>query len=256
MAALILILKIIMWLILGILGLLLVILLTVLFVPITYRVDGAKHEAMALRGIVAWLFGIVRVQIEIVNKKTVFVVKLLWKTLSGTKDEQEEPEAKPEKEPVPKDKSSSEPMKTPEPAPPTTPKPEKESMQTKETPEEKTFDKVKDTIRFIRSPEQKGTLRVVLYRLKKILKSILPRRFNGSIRFGLEDPFVTGVLAGGASVFYPKYYRNLSIQADFDEPGFEGDFALRGRIVIGVIAYHGLRLYMDRRIRRIIKKFK
>lgn len=280
MTVLLLLLKLLLWLVLGILGLLLLLLLIILLVPICYSFEGAKYSQLSMKAKVAWLFGLLRVQYSIEDGSKSLAVKLLWKDMLKKKPKK----AKAKKTTLKKTKTKKAkpaedkpltPAEAKKPAEPEAPAPALKSSTEKAPAEKKSarrrekagsaesvdeagkpLDKAKDALAFLRSPEQEGTLKLIFSRLFKMLKSILPRKFCGRLRFGLEDPYTTGLLAGGASMFYPVYKDTLELAAVFDEEVVEGEGELHGRIIIGVIAYHGLRLYMDKRIRRMIKHFK
>lgn len=120
--------------------------------------------------------------------------------------------------------------------------------------EESTFDQVKRFIGFLREEENKGVLRYILKMLLKAIKSILPRKLTGKVRFGLEDPSTTGYIIGVASIFYPKYKDSFVLQADFYEVVLEGQIQVKGKITFGVFVWYALRIIIDRRVRRLIKE--
>ncbi len=120
--------------------------------------------------------------------------------------------------------------------------------------EESTFDQVKRFIGFLREEENKGVLRYILKMLLKAIKSILPRKLSGNVRFGLEDPSTTGYIIGVASIFYPKYKDSFVLQADFYEVILEGQIQVKGKITFGVFVWYALRIIIDRRVRRLIKE--
>lgn len=88
----------------------------------------------------------------------------------------------------------------------------------------------------------------------KILRHVLPRRMRGFIRFGFDDPAVTGIVTGGAALFYPKYRDTLVLGPDFGQECFEADCRGRGRIHPGFFLYMGLKALWNPDVRALLKK--
>lgn len=88
----------------------------------------------------------------------------------------------------------------------------------------------------------------------KILKHVLPRKLRGYIRFGFDDPAVTGMVTGVAALFYPKYQKSFSLEPDFQRQCFAADCRGRGRIHPGFFLYIGITALMNRDVRNLIKK--
>ena len=99
-------------------------------------------------------------------------------------------------------------------------------------------------------------LKLLLKKSKELLKALLPRRVKGHMDFGSDDPAVTGRFLATASVFYPLYGRNLTIEPYFDEQVFDFDLMLRGRIYIFTLVKIFLQLYLNRKVRRFINIMK
>ncbi len=88
----------------------------------------------------------------------------------------------------------------------------------------------------------------------KIMKHVLPRKFSGYIRFGFDDPAVTGIVTGAAALFYPKYQNSLSLEPDFQRQCFSANCRGRGRIHLGYFVYIGITALLNRDVRNLIKK--
>ena len=152
----------------------------------------------------------------------------------------------------PKEAKSKE-TKSKETKPPKTPKVKKHKKTKDEKSETSTWEQIKSGIELLRSDKHKGVLKFVLGKVHKMIKSILPRRIEADIIFGFDDPATTGLVLGGISMFYPCYGNAVVIIPNFEEVMFEGDLKIRGKIVIGVLVYYGLRVIIDKRVRSIIK---
>lgn len=86
-----------------------------------------------------------------------------------------------------------------------------------------------------------------------LLRHISPRDFRGKIRFGLEDPAVTGQILGVLCVLQAFSGNHLEAEADFEKKVLEGMFSLKGHIrtchFVGVF----LRMLLDKHVRITVK---
>ncbi len=92
--------------------------------------------------------------------------------------------------------------------------------------------------------------------IKKMIRHILPRKLEGKIEFGLEDPYVMGQVLTVLGMFYPIYQDKFTIIPDFENPGFAGDGSLKGRIIPGYLLLRILVAICNREVIRIIKEGK
>ncbi|MCR5509045.1 MAG: DUF2953 domain-containing protein [Lachnospiraceae bacterium] len=100
-------------------------------------------------------------------------------------------------------------------------------------------------------------VRYIYDRIKRLIKSIAPRKIRGRLDYGSEDPADTGRVLAIASVLYPLYKKNLSINPDFENRILAYDIKLRGRIYLNVVGVVLLQLYFNKKVRRfknIMKK--
>ncbi|MDF1617832.1 DUF2953 domain-containing protein [Petrocella sp. FN5] len=165
-------------------------------------------------------------------------------TIIETKNNRSKEQASASKEPIKDEKSlkSKKAKKT---------KKQKKAKNGKSEPS--LWEQIQSGIELLRSEKHKGVLKFVLGKVYKMIKSILPRHIEADIIFGFDDPATTGLVLGGVSMFYPCYGKTVVIIPNFEEVMFEGDIKIRGKIVIGVIVYYGLRVIIDKRVRSIIK---
>lgn len=155
--------------------------------------------------------------------------------------EEVQPSPKEKSSKKPKEKKSKKKKTEKEPS-----KPEKEGESNK--------DKALRFYGFLREERNIGVLRFVLKKLFKAIGSILPNKFRGKIHFGLDDPSMTAYILGGASIFYPKYKDSLTLTADFESPIIEGEVDVRGYVLPWIFLWTLIRIYMDTRVRRLIKE--
>src|SRR5699024_12213362 len=62
-------------------------------------------------------------------------------------------------------------------------------------------------------------------------------------------------LIGAVGMFLPLIPEGLRVIPDFQEPCLEADVNLKGRIVLFVLLRHGLAIYRDKYVQRVIKNF-
>ena len=89
----------------------------------------------------------------------------------------------------------------------------------------------------------------VLYFLKKAA----PKKVTGTVRFGFDDPALTGEILG---MIYGKLPKDLSIQPDFEQEILQGDVRMKGSFQAVTAAGIALRLFRDQNLRKTIRHFK
>ena len=102
---------------------------------------------------------------------------------------------------------------------------------------------------------RKGFLHL-LHHLKKMILHLLPRRLEGRVEFGVEDPYMMGQILTVLGIFYPLYQDKFTVLPDFENPGFSGEISLKGRIIPGYLVLRLLLALCNREVIRIIKEGK
>lgn len=92
----------------------------------------------------------------------------------------------------------------------------------------------------------------VLYFLKKAA----PKKVTGTVRFGFNDPALTGETLGILGMIYGKLPKDLSIQPDFEQEILWGDVRMKGSFQAVTAAGIALRLFRDQNLRKTIRHFK
>lgn len=108
---------------------------------------------------------------------------------------------------------------------------------------------------FLTDEENQKTYRLIKQEAKRILRHLRPRRIEGQVAFGLEDPYMMGQVLSGLAFLYPYYGKTLTVLPDFEEHKLEGDIKLRGRIRIGTLLYSAGRLMLNKNFRTQLNKF-
>ena len=92
----------------------------------------------------------------------------------------------------------------------------------------------------------------VLYFLKKAA----PKKVTGTVRFGFNDPALTGETLGILGMIYGKLPKDLSVQPDFEQEILHGDVRMKGSFQAVTAAGIALRLFRDQNLRKTIRHFK
>lgn len=88
-----------------------------------------------------------------------------------------------------------------------------------------------------------------------VLRHICPKKYHGSVEFGLDDPALTGEICAGISPWYPMISDYVKLTPNF-EPGIHasGDLYLKGRIRLFGILLRAWRVYRDKNIRKVLRE--
>ena len=87
-----------------------------------------------------------------------------------------------------------------------------------------------------------------------ILKRILPKKLNGYVAFGMEDPATTGKILGSVSAFFPIWGGHVTLVPDFENKRLEVDADLKGRIMLALLVIPALKVWFNKDIKYIRRK--
>ncbi len=96
----------------------------------------------------------------------------------------------------------------------------------------------------------------VLVYVRRLLKIILPYRFRGRLRFGAEDPSVTGQVFGILAMLYPVYGDRITVIPEFTEKCLEAEGKGKGRIFVISIVILAIRIICNKNLIKTAKKAK
>lgn len=116
--------------------------------------------------------------------------------------------------------------------------------------------KAQELIELLKSDLFKAVFVRVKKELIAILRHILPRKLWGWIEFGASDPATTGEVLAVAGMLYPVMPRKLMLYPDFENTVLNLDVSLGGRIRLVVLLFHGVKILLDKNVRRLIKKIR
>ena len=93
---------------------------------------------------------------------------------------------------------------------------------------------------------------VVKKRMGKLFRTILPRKFNLKLTYGLNNPAYTGFVLGLYEMFIFYLGRSIELNPVFDDTAFEFDLKLKGRIIPIVMLTQLIAVVLNKNCRRFI----
>lgn len=243
----------ILWMLLKIIGIILLIILgllvlsvcVVLFVPLRYH--GKAETKGTLDSVKAhlkfsWLLHLVSGYVTYENKETKWQVRILWKKLNVEKNDiqkenasENEGENKVKSHDINSDSSKTESQKC-------------ESSEETQKEKKNIFEKIKYTFRdfcdkikalikkkeklqeFLTNEIHQSSWRRLKQEIWKLLKFLKPKKLVLNLHFGFEDPSVTGKVLAALSMLYPFYLDHINLEPEFDEKILEGDAYIKGTV--------------------------
>lgn len=228
-----------------IIGLVLVAVGIVLFVPVRYRVDGELDNAVKKREVQVrffWFFHLLSGYAKYEEDTFSWRVRFFWKKWNCAEDVQEVPEIEIEntsqgeredtatqekREDTAQEKHRTDAVKR------TAKKRKKEKKYTFQ----KLYDKIKaiktkkDAVfEFLQDEKHRKAFSIVKREVFRLWRVIKPRTLQMKLHFGFEDPYVTGNVLAALSVLYPWYGDCVEIIPDFEEVVLEGNAHIKGRL--------------------------
>lgn len=282
----------ILWMLLKIIGIISLIILgvlvlsvcVVLFVPLRYH---GKAEAKGTLDSVkahlkfSWLLHLVSGYVTYENRETKWQVRILWKKLNvEKKDSQEavfsenvsEDESSKElKTDTEKDKSK---INESEPDKLNKKTNVKTSSKKSEKQKKNIFEKIKYTFRdfcdkikalikkkeklqeFLTNEIHQSTWRKLKQEIWKLFKFLKPKKLVLNLHFGFADPSVTGKVLAALSMLYPFYLDHINLEPEFDEKILEGDAYIKGTVRGLHLLIVICNLFFDKNIKTTYKAIK
>ena len=94
---------------------------------------------------------------------------------------------------------------------------------------------------------------LVWKRAKKLVRYVLPKKVQGRIHFGFDDPYDTGQVLTVVSPFYGLYARTLTLEPDFTGTALDGELHFKGRIALCYPLWTAARLFISKDFRRLLR---
>ena len=107
--------------------------------------------------------------------------------------------------------------------------------------------KIKEKLQeFLSDEVHRATFNVVKKEFFYLIKHLRPRRMKGYVRYGLEDPYHTGLVLAMLSWIYPFWGKELTVTPEFEQQILEGRIIIKGYIRGIHIAKTAIRLLLDK----------
>ncbi|MGI6069976.1 MAG: DUF2953 domain-containing protein [Blautia sp.] len=117
------------------------------------------------------------------------------------------------------------------------------------------YDKISYWRAFVQDERTKAAIHLVFSQLKHLLKHMAPTKLSGRVKFGMEDPFVTGEILAGLGMTYPLHKNRIQVMPVFDEKILVGEAQCKGRIYGIVLVIAAWKLYFDKNIKYVRKRW-
>ena len=101
-------------------------------------------------------------------------------------------------------------------------------------------------------PSVKPTLKLFLELALKLLKHIFPRKWKMRIKYGDEDPYLTGKVLGYISMAKGYFNREIDFTPVWDENVFEFEGYVSGRVQLIVFLSFLFRILTNRHLRKLV----
>lgn len=281
-----LILKILGFLILGILALILLVLLIVLLNPFMYSLKTSGEDSLeSIKGEVRfrWLFRLLSGRVAYENGAVAWQMRIAWKKYGSVDEDGSQDEDKGvEKIQTPESRKAEEPRETtsrerqrqeeaPEKKQEENPKRIVKKKNKKDPSLSErfrafwdkikyTFQKICDNIRtlgkkkdkliaFTEDAVHRSAFSKVIKELQRLLRTLCPQKADVWLKFGFEDPALTGYALAMLSLIYPYVGEYTRLQPDFENKVLKGKAYVKGKIRVVHILIPALSLLLDKNVR-------
>lgn len=281
---------------LAILGILVLLVCVVLFVPVRYELEGKCNgtiETLDVKFRFSFLLHFLAGTVCYSEEKSTWNLRIAWKHFGNEDTELRETPIKrsiesessvnetknkeiniPEKTiknegTVSKDVSNKGTRKVTDKAPDQTGEvkktvPKKESILDKiEYKYKKIRDKLREIIRkkekvlgFLTNEIHQAAFLKVVSELKRLLLRLRPQKIVGEIEFGFDDPAWTGQALAGISILYPYFADCFQVIPDFEEKKLRGQIEIKGKITAKNFVALGLHVILDKNVRMTLRHIK
>lgn len=117
----------------------------------------------------------------------------------------------------------------------------------------KSFERMRE---ILTNEENREVFRLLVSRGRKLFRHVRPKKIKGKLQFGFSDPYRTGQVLTAVSPFYGLYAKELELIPDFEHEVLKGEISVKGRIRMGVVLWTGIRLFLNKNFRRLLRRFR
>ena len=117
----------------------------------------------------------------------------------------------------------------------------------------KSFERMRE---ILTNEENREVFRLLVSRGRKLFRHVRPKKIKGKLQFGFSDPYRTGQVLTAVSPFYGLYAKELELIPDFEHEVLKGEISVKGRIRMGVVLWTGIRLFLNKNFRGLLRRFR
>ena len=118
------------------------------------------------------------------------------------------------------------------------------------------WNKIKKYIKYywkvLNHPSVKPTLKLFWDLMIKMMKHVWPRKWRLKIKYGDEDPYLTGRVHGYICMARGLFQREIDFTPVWDENIFEFDGYVKGRIQLIVFLMFAFKIFANRHLRKLV----
>lgn len=107
--------------------------------------------------------------------------------------------------------------------------------------------------------QKKGSQWVLDYlklRIFKVLKHIRPRNARLDLYYAADDPAKVADMMAYYGMALPWLPKHTNFTAELGEPKLEGSIRIKGRVCLIVLLWHGLAIWLNKKVKTFLKLFK
>lgn len=107
--------------------------------------------------------------------------------------------------------------------------------------------------------QKKGSKWVIDFlkvRIFKVLKHIRPRNARINLYYAADDPAKVADMMAYYGMALPWLPKHTNFTAELGEPKLEGSIRIKGRVCLIVFLWHGLGIYLNKKVKTFLKLFK
>ena len=101
----------------------------------------------------------------------------------------------------------------------------------------------------LNNENNRKAVKLLLGKSVQLIKHIFPKKMNGDLTFGFEDPYYTGI-ALSCMAMVPPAFENVDVTPLFNESRFEGGLSFKGRMRLSYILSLMMQVWFNKDFRR------
>ena len=121
---------------------------------------------------------------------------------------------------------------------------------------EKLYNRLQDVFHVLQSECGTRARAVLFFRLRQIVRSVMPREYGLTGVLGLGDPARSAQVFAVQGYLYPITAGHVAVGTDFELYRYDLHGAAQGRICLFSLAYDGIRILLNRDVRRLITRLR